>query len=138
MKSHLTGLGLIAVGVAILAGSAFAAEPTKDTLATVKKSVSEENAVLVDVREKSEWDDGHISGAVFLSLRVLHNGITADALAKRLPKDQIIYTHCAVGVRSCTPTDIMLKHGYDVRPMKPSYKALIAAGFKKAEKKAEK
>lgn len=134
MTSHLTGHGLIAVGVAILAGSAFAAEPTKDTLATVKKSVSEEKAVLVDVREKSEWDAGHISGAVFLPLSVLRNGITADALAKRLPKDQIIYTHCAVGVRSCTAADIMLKHGYDVRPLKPGYKDLIAAGFKKAEK----
>ena len=101
---------------------------------TVKKSVAEEDAILVDVREKKEWDEGHISGAVFLPLSELRNGITAEALAKRLPAERIIYTHCAVGVRSCTAADLLKKHGYDVRPLKPGYKDLLAAGFKKAEK----
>jgi len=134
MTSNSTGISLIAAGIAILAGSVFAAEPTKDTLATVKRAVAEEKARLVDVREKREWDAGHVAGAVFLPLSELRDGITAETLANRLPKDQIIYTHCAVGVRSCTAADILLKHGYDVRPLKPGYKDLIAAGFKKAEK----
>lgn len=124
----------ITIGMMILASCAPAAEPTKDTLAMVKKNVAAEKALLVDVREKSEWDDGHVAGAVFLPLSELRNGITADALAKRVPKDQIIYTHCAIGVRSCTAADILLKHGYDVRPLKAGYKDLLAAGFKKAGK----
>ncbi len=122
-----------AILVCLTAGLS-AAEPTKDTLPTVKKSVAEEDAILVDVREKKEWDEGHISGAVFLPLSELRNGITAEALAKRLPAERIIYTHCAVGVRSCTAADLFKKHGYDVRPLKPGYKDLLAAGFKKAEK----
>lgn len=122
-----------AILVCLTAGLS-AAEPTKDTLPTVKKSVAEEDAILVDVREKKEWDEGHISGAVFLPLSELRNGITAEALAKRLPAERIIYTHCAVGVRSCTAADLLKKHGYDVRPLKPGYKDLLAAGFKKAEK----
>jgi len=129
LKIFRAGIGMLAVGVVIAAGSAFAAEPTKDSLATVKKSVAEEKALLVDVREQREWDAGHVEGAVFLPLSKLRNGITAEELAERIPKDQIVYTHCAVGVRSCTAADVLLKYGYDVRPLKPGYKDLLAAGF---------
>lgn len=109
------------------------AEPTKDSLATVKKNVEQDKAVLVDVREKGEWDNGHIAGATFLPLSELRNGISKSALAKRISKDQIIYTHCAVGIRSCRAADYLLNHGYDVRPLKPGYEDLVAAGFKKAK-----
>lgn len=128
------GIRLSAANIAILACTAFAAEPTKDSLETVRQRVSDEKALLVDVREKAEWDAGRVDGAVFLPLSELRNGITAEALAARIPKDRIIYTHCAAGVRSCAAADILLKHGYDVRALKPGYKDLLAAGFKKAEK----
>jgi len=133
MKNTMKLLTHTSASIALLAAVAFAAEPTKDTLPTVKKSITDEKAVLVDVREKSEWDAGHIAGAVFLPLSELRNGIDADALAKRLPKDRILYTHCVVGKRSLTAADILLKHGYDVRSLKPGYKELIDAGFKKAD-----
>ncbi len=126
------GMLVILLVGAITAGS-FAADPTKDSLSTVKKNVADDKAVLVDVREVSEWNQGHISGAVLLPLSELKDGISAEALAKRLPKKRIVYTHCAVGVRSCTAADVLVKHGYDVRPLKPGYKDLLAAGFKKAE-----
>lgn len=125
---------LTSITTAVLTCVALAAEPTKDDLKSVKQGVAEEKAVLVDVREKSEWDAGHIDGAVFLPLSELRNGITAETLSKRIPQDQIVYTHCAVGIRSCAAADILAKHGYDVRPLKPGYKELIAAGFKKAAK----
>ncbi|MGE3999095.1 MAG: rhodanese-like domain-containing protein [Planctomycetaceae bacterium] len=134
MQSRWRMWGPVAVSAALLVAGAIAAEPTKDTLAAVKQSVAAEKAVLMDVREKSEWDSGHLSGAVFLPLSELRNGITAESLAQRIPKDRIIYTHCAVGMRSCAAADILLKHGYDVRALKPGYKALLAAGFKKADK----
>ena len=111
-----------------------AAEHTKDSLPTVKKNIAAEKAVLVDVREKAEWDRGHVEGAVFLPLSELRKGIDVESLAKRLPKKRIVYTHCAVGVRSCTAADLIVKFGYDVRPLKPGYKNLLEAGFEKAEK----
>ena len=48
--------------------SAIAEEPThtKDTLDTVKQNIKDGKAVLVDVREQKEWDEGHIAGAVFM------------------------------------------------------------------------
>lgn len=109
-----------------------AAEQSKDPLPTVKKNVEDMKAVLVDVREQSEWDAGHIDGAVFLPLSELKNGVDKDKLAGKLPKDKIVYTHCVVGKRCLTAANILEKLGYDVRPLKPGYKQLLDAGFKKA------
>ena len=128
----LTILAGFAVGMAFGAGSAFAAEPTSDSLATVKKNMEEKMGALVDVREKQEWDAGHVEGAIFLPLSELRSGITAEKLAERIPKGQIVYTHCVRGVRSCTAADILIKYGYDVRPLKPGSSELISAGFPKA------
>lgn len=134
MKQNLHRFSLVVVCVSAMVVSAHAAEHTKDSLQTAKKNVDDKKAVLVDVREKSEWDDGHIEGAVFLPLSEIRNGIDAASLEKKLPKDQIIYTHCAAGKRSLTGADILVKHGYDVRPLKPGYKDLLGAGFEKAKK----
>jgi phage shock protein E len=124
--------GVIAMGTL----TAFAAsENTKDSLETVKKNVAEKKAVLVDVREKSEWDEGHIEGSIFLPLSALKKGVTKDQLAKVLPKDRILYTFCVVGKRAITAEDILEKFGYEGRSLKPGYKELVKAGFKKAEKK---
>jgi len=134
MKKYWTAIVLVPAMAAMVTGFLFAAEPTKDTLATVKKNLADEKALLVDVREQAEWNAGHLSRAILLPLSEIRNDISAEALAKRISKDRIIYTHCAAGVRSCTAADILVKHGYDVRPLKPGYKDLVAAGFEKAEK----
>ena len=111
---------------------ALSAEHTKDTLPTVKKNVEDRKAVLVDVREQSEWDAGHIDSAIFLPLSELKNGVDKEKLAGKLPKEKIVYTHCVVGKRSVAAANILEKLGYDVRPLKPGYKELLDAGFKKA------
>ena len=134
MTSNLHRWMFAVVCVAAPVFSACAAEHTKDSLQTVKENVTSDKAVLVDVREKSEWDKGHVSGAVFLPLSELNSGITAAALQKRVPKDRIVYTHCAVGKRSLTAAEILQKQGYDVRPLKAGYADLLRAGFEKAEK----
>lgn len=111
-----------------------AAEHTKDSLETVKKSIADGKAVLVDVREMSEWDRGHISGAEFFPLSELNNGVSLKSLQKRLPNDKIVYTHCAIGKRSVTAAEILRKYGYDVRPLKAGYTDLLQAGFEKSKK----
>jgi phage shock protein E len=122
------------IGIGTLTGYA-ASQNTKDSLETVKKNVAEKKAVLVDVREKSEWDEGHIEGSIFLPLSALKKGLTKEQLAKALPKDRILYTFCVVGKRAITAEDILEKFGYEGRSLKPGYKELVKAGFKKAEKK---
>jgi rhodanese-related sulfurtransferase len=110
-----------------------AAEITKDSLETVKKNVAEKKAVLVDVREKSEWDEGHIEGSVFLPLSALKKGVTKEQLAKAFPEERILYTFCVVGKRAVAAGNILEKFGYKVRALKPGYKELVRAGFKKAK-----
>ena len=63
-------VAILATIVALVAASylAGAAEITKDSLETVQKNIGEKKAVLADVREQTEWDKGHIEGAVFLPL----------------------------------------------------------------------
>ena len=112
-----------------------AVELTKDTLETVKKNVVAKKAVLVDVREKSEWNQGHIEGSIFLPLSALKKGVKKEQLAKAIPEDRILYTFCVVGKRAVTAGNILEEFGYEVRALKPGYKELVRAGFKKAEKK---
>ncbi len=108
-------------------------EHTKDTLDVVKSRVEEKKAVLVDVRDASEWKDGHVQDALHLPLADLEGKIDEVKLREKLPKDKIIYTHCAAGYRSLKAGKILVKYGYDVRPLKSGYDELIKAGFKAAK-----
>ncbi len=121
--------------VALVASLAFAraADHTKDTSDEVKKALKGGKAVLIDVREKDEWDDGHLKVAKLLPLSTL-KGAKAEDVAKVAPKDAIVYLHCGSGVRSLKAADELKKLGYDVRPLKPGYKDLLQAGFEPAEK----
>jgi phage shock protein E len=122
-------MAILLVGCALLLRADLpAAEHTKDSLTDVQKNIKDGKAVLVDVREQSEWDEGHIDGAVFVPLSKLKKGEQADSL----PKDRIVYAHCASGKRSLTAADILKKHGFDVRALKDGYKDLLKAGFKQA------
>lgn len=123
-----------ALFLCFLAVPCAAQEHTKDALETVKKRVAEKKAVLVDVREQSEWDEGHVRGAIFLPLSKLRSGLDPKELARTLPKDKVIYCHCRSGGRSLRAAEMLKKQGYDVRPLKPGYTDLIDAGFPKAEK----
>lgn len=122
---------MTALIVCLMASSlALAAEHTKDTLETVKKSTEAKDAVLVDVRELDEWKAGHVTGATFLPLSALEDA-SQEAIEKKLPKGKVIYTYCRAGIRSVAAAEILEKLGYDVRPLKPGFEDLIKAGFPK-------
>jgi rhodanese-related sulfurtransferase len=125
----------IVAGVAFFAMHAgMAAEHTKDSLDTVKARLKDESAVLVDVREQKEWDDGHLKDARLMPLSKLKVNTEAEKLTKDLSKKKIVYCHCGAGIRALTAADILKKQGYDVRPLKAGYKDLLDAGFPKAGK----
>jgi phage shock protein E len=130
-------IGALAAAVALVVSlaPARAADHTKDTVEEVKKALADGKAVLLDVREKDEWDDGHLKDAKLLPLSTLKGGAKAEDVAKVAPKDKIVYCHCGSGVRCLKAADELKKLGYDVRPLKPGYKDLLKAGFEPAEKK---
>ena len=109
-----------------------AAEFTKEPLSEIQRNIEAKKAILVDTRGQEEWADGHVDGAVFLPWNKFRKNQPPVDLAKVLPRDKIIYTHCAVGMRAMRVGKVLEELGYDVRPMKSSYDDLIKAGFKKA------
>ncbi len=112
-----------------------AEEPThtKDTLATVKENVKAGKAVIVDVRERSEWDEGHVAGAIHLPKSKLDDKAQLADLVKKLDKTKIIYTHCKAGRRALACGELLKKEGFDVRSLKPGYQELIDGGLEKAK-----
>jgi rhodanese-related sulfurtransferase len=110
-------------------------EFTKDSLKAIKKNVATGKAVLIDVRSKQEWKQGHIEGSIFVPVTSLRKGGDPKALAKTLPKKKVLYTFCVVGMRAKTAAYELGKHGYTVRAVKPGYDELLKAGFKKAKQK---
>lgn len=132
MKYGLERL-FIAAAVTLSTHPTIAADHTKEPLSQVKQNVEKKLGLLVDVREKDEWNSGHIEGALFFPLSGIEDGLTPDEL-KALPKDKILYVHCAAGFRALTAGDELEKHGYKVRPLGPGYDELLKAGFPKAKK----
>jgi phage shock protein E len=126
---------IVAGGMLTASVVGFSAEHTKDALSTVKENMATKKAVLVDVRDQDEWDRGHIVGASLSPLSKLRDAKGLEEALKQLPKDRILYTHCAIGVRSVHAAEILKKHGYDVRPLKPGYLDLVKAGFPDSAKK---
>ncbi|HEY2841613.1 MAG TPA: rhodanese-like domain-containing protein, partial [Pirellulales bacterium] len=91
----------------LLAGAAnnvWAIDHTKEPLDKIKQQVEEKKAVLVDVREQGEWDKGHVDGAVLIPLGDLGKKSKdpdfLKELEKKIPKNQIVYCHCAKGQRA--------------------------------------
>lgn len=109
-----------------------AAEFSTEPLADIKAKVDQKQAVLVDVREKAEWEDGHVDGAILLPISVLRKGLSEED-SKALPKDKVLYLHCAVGMRAMSAANILEKQGYTVRPLKPGLDDFVSAGFTMAK-----
>jgi rhodanese-related sulfurtransferase len=128
-------IGAAALVLAVCPALLRSADHTTDTPEEVKKALAAGKAVLLDVREQEEWDEGHLKDAKLLPLSTLKGGAKAEDVAKVAPKDKIVYVHCASGRRVLKAADELKTLGYDVRPLKLGYKDLLKAGFEPAEKK---
>ena len=71
------------------------------------RDIEMENKFLLDVRTPDEFSLGSLPGAVNIPLDELR-----DRLAE-LPKDKMIYTFCAVGLRGYLAYRILTQHGFD-------------------------
>ena len=96
-------------------------EVTVDELRTM------EDATLVDVREDSEWSEGHVPGALHLS-----RGVLESRAEKALPdKDAPIVCYCGGGGRSALSADALQAMGYtNVRSLAGGFREWTAAGNK--------
>ena len=83
-------------------------------------------AVIVDVRDKDEWDEGHIPGGLHMS----RGTIELDIEEKVPDSNAMIICHCGGGGRGALATESLQKMGYkNARNMAGGFKAWKAAGL---------
>jgi rhodanese-related sulfurtransferase len=83
-----------------------------------------QGAILVDVREDREWDDGHAKDAVHLGRGVIER----DIIEKYPDKDTELMLYCGGGFRSALSADNLQKMGYtNVASMAGGWKAWKAS-----------
>jgi len=83
-------------------------------------------AVLMDVREDSEWEAGHAAEAVHLGKGVLERDLEGKVPD---PNTEVIM-YCGGGYRSVLTADMAQKMGYrSVYSLIGGYKGLVAAGW---------
>ncbi len=83
-------------------------------------------AIIVDVREKDEWDEEYIRDAIHMS----RGTIELDIEEKVPDSNAMIICHCGGGGRSALAAESLQKMGYkNVRSMAGGFKAWKAAGL---------
>jgi rhodanese-related sulfurtransferase len=88
------------------------------------------NAVLLDVREDGEWQNGHAEQA-----RHLGKGVLERDLEKMFPDANTeIIMYCGGGYRSVLTCDVARRMGYEnVASLIGGYKAIVQAGWPMAK-----
>jgi rhodanese-related sulfurtransferase len=110
----------------------------QDLVADAKKNITEisptdaatklksGNVVIVDVREKDEWDQEHIPDAIHLS----RGTVELDIEEKVPDPNTTVILHCGGGGRSALAAESLQKMGYkNVRSMAGGFKAWKAVGL---------
>jgi rhodanese-related sulfurtransferase len=87
-------------------------------------------ALLVDIREDSEWAKGHATEAIHLGKGILERDIE-DTIPD---KDAEIILYCGGGYRSALSAEMAQRMGYkNVASLVGGYKGLVAAGWPMAK-----
>ena len=99
-------------------------DSTGVTAAEAKEAVAAESALLLDVRDESEFAAGHIPGVLHI-----HLGFLEDRLDE-IPRDRPVVVQCRSGNRSAIGQSVLLAHGFaDVRNLEGGILGWAAQGF---------
>jgi rhodanese-related sulfurtransferase len=80
------------------------------------------DALILDVRERNEFREGHIEGAVNIPLGELRDKL------QELPSEREIWTYCLVGQRSYFAARTLVQHGFQAKNLSGGYKSFRLAG----------
>lgn len=90
------------------------------------EAAAQKQALIIDVRDREEWDAGHIPDAQHLSRGTLE--VEIEALAPDLAAPIIL--HCGAGGRSALAAESLQKMGYtNVKSMAGGFTAWKSAGL---------
>ena len=80
------------------------------------EDLGKEKIMLLDVRDPSEYKEGHIGGAVNIPLNDLRKRMG------EIPKDREVWAHCLEGQRSYYAARVLSQYGYDIKNLSGGYK----------------
>jgi len=85
-----------------------------------------EKLTIVDVREESEWAQGHLPGAIYLG-----RGVIERDIEQRVPDTNTkLILYCGGGFRSALAADNLQKMGYtNVESMDGGWKGWVSSGL---------
>jgi len=85
-----------------------------------------EKLTMVDVREESEWAQGHLPGAIYLG-----KGVIERDIEQRVPDTNTkLILYCGGGFRSALAADNLQKMGYtNVESMDGGWKGWVSSGL---------
>ncbi|MCG6155875.1 MBL fold metallo-hydrolase [Rubinisphaera margarita] len=78
---------------------------------------------LLDVRQPSEWDMGHLPGAKYMFLPEI------PARLQELDKSKPVIVYCGNGYRASIGVSLLRRAGFDARTVPGSWNAWVAAGY---------
>lgn len=109
------------------------AEPVPDTGEDLRRSevvdartakrLADEGAALLDVREDSEYREGHAPGAIHIPYQQL------DRRLAELPRGRDLVVYCAAGVRSSLATSLLERAGLPVVNVRGGFSSWQHAGL---------
>ncbi|MHB8379791.1 MAG: rhodanese-like domain-containing protein [Acidimicrobiales bacterium] len=82
--------------------------PVNEVSASEAFELLDDDAILLDVREESEWDAGHAPMASLIPLAELPDHLD------ELPRDRLIVCTCRSGGRSLRAATYLQENGFDV------------------------
>ncbi len=102
----------------------------EEHLKKMQEEMQNDQAVLYDVREESEWEEGHLEEAQHLPLSELRE----ENLFEKVDKEKKIYLHCRSGNRVLEAEDILLRNNFEnVIALEEGFDYLVDEGFAVAE-----
>jgi phage shock protein E len=93
-----------------------------------KELLQEESGVIIDVRSKSEYIDGHLKKTDY-NFDIRSNSFKESI--KKLNKNKNYFLYCRTGARSGRATQIMKRNGFENVYNIGGLQNLINSGFKK-------
>lgn len=136
MKSRLATLGVIlvvagavqwhrSIGLAV-AGRWYASKAGGESIGARQaiERIAAEAVLVLDVRERAEYDVSHVPEARWISMATLEQ----DGLPADWPRDRAVLTYCTIGYRSGVAARVLADQGIDARSIVGGILALAADG----------
>ena len=107
---------LVLLGVALAMWAMRGRNTANDAFKTVdndefEQLLADSNVVLLDVRTQSEFDEGHLRGAILIDVKTDSFMLAAR---DRLPKEKTVAVYCRSGRRSAMAAEMLAAEGFKV------------------------